>query len=528
MSDPSPSSSARRKNFLAAFLASVLGTGMSRVLGALRDIALAGFLGAGVASDTFWIAFTIPSVFRRFVADEGLTGALIPALARAEAEGEDPRPLANTVLTALLASNLVLCAAGIAAAPWLVAVFAPSWVDQPEKFELTVALTRVMFPFVALVSLVSYFEGLLNHRGHFFVPKLAPGLVSAGIIGALMLFAGGMEQPGYAAAGGLLVGGVVHVMVNLPWVWSRWGRVGLGTAFRDPRFRRILIELSKVIAIGLFAQINIIVLRQVATSLGTGAVTWYQYATRLIDLAQGAVAVGIGSALLPDVSKSVAQQAWHTFRDDVVGAIRLAAFLIFPAGAVLVAFAEPVCSLLYRHGQYTWQDVVWTADTLRLLLPFLIALAGANIVKKIYFALEDRGTLLKVGGLGVVLTGGLGVLLAAPLGVSGLALALSISTSVQLALYLWVLHRRLGEHLGLSRLIRPLSRMAAACVGPVVVLLLATPLGNWPAGPSDFTNLAVAAVALPLAGLAYGLLAWMLGIEELNRVVGRLTRRFGR
>lgn len=527
---PSDDRAARRRNFIAAFLASVLGTGLSRVLGAVRDIVLASFLGAGAASDAFWTAFQIPNVFRRFVADEGLTGAMIPALSQAEAEGDDPHRLANTLLTALLLANLVLCLAGVLGAEWVVRLFAPTWPGDPSKqaaWDIAVPLTRLLFPFVAMVSVVSFFEGLLNHRNHFFVPKVAPGLVSGGIIAVLWVAHDRFADPATAAGVGVIVGGVVHVLVNVPVVWLHWGRLGLGTAFSDPRVRRVGIELSKVIAIGIFAQINIVVLRQIATSLETGAVTWYTYSTRLIDLAQGIVAVGIGSALLPGVSRSVANQAWEELRDDVVGAIRLAAFLIFPAGAVLVSFAVPLCALLYRHGEYTWTDVQWTAACLQLLLPFLVGLGGTNIVKKIYFALDDRQTLLAVGALGVLLTGGLGTALVRLLGIPGLTLALSISTTLQLAIYLGVLHRRLGENLGLSRMVDPLGRVLLACLAPVAVLLAATPLGDWSQGPT-WTNLALGGTALVLSGLAYLGAARLLRIEELDRVLGRFLRRFGR
>ena len=162
-------------------LFSGIGTVGSRVLGAVRDVAIANVLGAGLASDAFWVAFTVPSIFRRFVADEGLTGALIPAVAEAEEEEgqEAARGLAGAALVTLVVAGFVLCLAGWVAAPLLVRLCAWGFVDNPEQFDLCVRLTRWMFPFVLFVSLVSWCEGLLNLRGHFFVPKLAPGVVSA-------------------------------------------------------------------------------------------------------------------------------------------------------------------------------------------------------------------------------------------------------------------------------------------------------------------------------------------------------------
>ena len=194
----------------------------------------------------------------------------------------------------------------------------------------------------------------------------------------------------------------------------------------------------------------------------------------------------------------------------------------------MVAFAEPLIALLFGHNNYTYNDVLWTAATMRLLLPFLIGLAGANIIKKVYFALEDRGTLLKVGAFGVALTGGLGLLLAQSYGVTGLAVALSTSTLIQLGLYLWVLHRRLGASLGLAKLALPLAQMAAASLVPAAILTASLPLGDWARGPSSPTNLVVAAVARVAAALGYIAAARLLKIRELDRVLGSLLRRIGR
>ncbi|MEN0065282.1 MAG: lipid II flippase MurJ [Myxococcota bacterium] len=219
----------RRGSFGRAFASSALGTGLSRGLGAAREIAVAAILGASITSDVFLTAFLIPNLFRRFVADEGLTGALLPALAKAEAEGgeEEARQLAASTLGVLLVVNGILCVMGMVGAKWLVLVFAPTWHDDPVKMALAIDLTRWLFPFLTMVSLVSHFEALLNHRGHFFVPKAAPGLVSGGMVASALLLGDVLNEPVYALVAGVLVGGVAHVLVHLPFVWSHWGPIGL-------------------------------------------------------------------------------------------------------------------------------------------------------------------------------------------------------------------------------------------------------------------------------------------------------------
>ena len=257
-------------------MVSAAGTGLSRVAGAFRDVVLSHVFGAGRASDAFWLAWTVPSIFRRFVADEGLTGALIPAVGQAEeAEGEGgARRLANTALAALLVACLVVCVGGILAAPWLVKAFAWGFSRDPGKLELTVTLTRWLFPFVAFVSLVSYCEALLNYRGRFFIPKLAPGIVSGSIAVAALLLATRFEEPVYALVAGALVGGLAHLLVCVPPLVKSWGWPAPSLAgVRDPRFRRLAGEMGKVVAIGLVAQVNVVLLRLLASLLAEGSVT---------------------------------------------------------------------------------------------------------------------------------------------------------------------------------------------------------------------------------------------------------------
>jgi putative peptidoglycan lipid II flippase len=520
-----------KRSILRAFLSSSLGTGLSRLLGLVRELAIARVLGAGTASDSFFMAFTIPSMFRRFVADEGLTGALVPGVAVAEAEdgSDEARRLAGRTLTALIAVCVVICAVAIPAAPWLVGLFASGFRAEPEKFALTVQLTRIMMPFVLFVSLVSWCEGLLNHRDHFFVPKIAPGVVSAAIVAvALWPSSGDPQDIVHTLAYAVLVGGLAHVLVCLPPLVRHWGVIRPRLdAFGDPRFRMLLWEMGKVAAIGLMAQVNVIVLRNLASHLQTGAVTWYWNATRLVDFAQGIIAVGVGSALLPAISAAVAEQDWDEFRRSFGRATGLAASLLFPAAAFVLLLAPAFVAVLYRHGAYTWGDVEQTSSALRWLVPYMLALAGIQIVKKPFFALNRRNSLVVVGALGVALTLGVGILLAPRFGVDGLAAALSISTAGQFIAYLWLLGRITGGKLGLMALVGPLGRIAVATLPAAAAGWGICLLGDWEQGPGVW-NFAVFVVAGCAGGGLYLGVAWMLGIHEVHDVVARLKRRLRR
>ena len=518
-------------SLLRAFLSSSLGTGLSRVLGLLRDLALASALGAGMHSDAFLTAFRIPGVFRRFVADEGLTGALVPGVARAEEDAgpNEARMLAGRVLSALLLVGVLISGAAIAGAPWLVDLFAAGFRSDPEKFDLTVQLTRIMVPFLITVSLVSWAEGLLNHRNHFFVPKLAPGLVSAAIVVATFWpDADAPFQIARVVSWAVLVGGGVHVLVCLPPLFKHWGVIRLRLdGWSDPRFNALLREMAKVAVIGIMAQINIIVIGRVASFLQEGSLTWYWYGVRIVDVAQGIIAVGVGSAMLPALSKAVACSDWPSFERAFVGSVRLAAALLLPAAAYLVSLAHPTVAVLFQRGAFTADDVGQTAGALQVLIPYMLGLAAIQILKKPFFALERRNELMVVGGVGVLLTGGLGTWWGAHLGVVGLCGALSVSTVLQALAYLFLLHRQAKAHLGLHTLLRGLARMVGACVPAVAVGTAISTLGVWADGPTAW-NTAVLATAGLAGGITYGAAALMLGIDEVRAVVRRVSSRVRR
>ena len=408
---------------------------------------------------------------------------------------------------------MVLCILGVVFAEPLVLMCAWSWKDDPEQLARAATMTRWMFPFVGMVSAVSYFEGLLNYRGHFFVPKFAPAMVSIGIVAAALFLADRLG-PATALVVGTMGGGLLHVLINVPVLRRRWGPLGFRLDLHSPRLRAVTKEMSKVVAIGVFGQINVVVLRQLGTALGPGAITHYWNANRLTDLAQGIVAVAIGSALLPNVAASIAEASWDRFRAELGQALRLAAFLLLPVGATLLAFAVPITAMLFRLGAYTWEDVLATASALRLMTPFILGVAASNILKKVFFALDERTTLIVVGAAGTALTLFLGWFLVGPFGVGGLSLALSIATLAQVAVYVLVLWRRLGDWLGVGLLAGPLLRMALAC-GPVaLVLVLAQPFGRWERGPFDAVNVTVFVLGGATAWMAYFAAAWVLGVPE--------------
>jgi putative peptidoglycan lipid II flippase len=282
--------------------------------------------------------------------------------------------------------------------------------------------------------------------------------------------------------------------------------------------------MGKVALIGLVAQANVVLLRLIASFLEEGSVTQYWYAARVVDLAQGAVAVGVGSALLPTISRDAAARNWNDFRSHFAEAVHLVAFVMLPAAGLLLALAPAIVGLLFRHGAFDEEAAARTSATLQMLVPFMLALAGTNIVKKVFFAVDDRTSLLIVGAIGLVVTAGLGYPLSARLGVEGLGLSLSLSTSLQLLAYVAILGRTMGSRLALGELVAPVWKMALAAVPASLLALWICGAGEWDRGPASLFNW----VLLGAAGLAgagvYVAAAWALDVRILRTLLGRVRR----
>jgi len=290
--------------------------------------------------------------------------------------------------------------------------------------------------------------------------------------------------------------------------------------------RFFLSEMGKVVLIGVFAQLNVIVLRLLASFLPEGSVTHYWNANRIMDLTHGIIAIGMGSVLMPAVTRSVVEKDWNKVRDQLEYSIKMVAFFLFPACAFMLFFHNATVSILFRHGSFTIHDAMVTAATLQLLIPFLINLAGINIIKKVYFAIDDRNTLMIVGGSGVALTAMIGIVLTKTLGmgVRGLAVSLSISTFIQLILYFYILRRKIREVIQPADMLLALLKIAGACIPAVIALYFLADTGNWEKGPGELKNLLIFGFAALVTLLTYLVSAYFLKVQELRIFLKRFKK----
>lgn len=497
---------------------------LSRALGYVRDMVIAVHFGAGFASDAFFAAFRIPSLLRELLGEGALSASFIPVFA---GEGERlgrPRAmrLAGAAFTALAAVAGALAALGILLAPVLVTVVAPGFHGVPGKWELTVTLTRWMFPFLFFVALAALMGGLLNALGHFATPALAPVCFNVAMIGATLLLAPRLRPPVLALPLGVLLGGAAMLAIQIPPSVRRGFPGPRWPSFGDAGLRQIArLLLPATAGLGV-TQVNVAISGLLASFLAQGSVSYLFYAMRLIQFPIGVVAVAIGTAALPAMSAGVARQAREAVAGTLASGLRLALFLTAPVLAALVVFSRPIVQVLFERGAFTPEATAATSLALLGYSAGLIFYVSNRLLTAAFYAFQDTRTPVRVAAVAVAVNLLMGWALMGPLQAAGLALATSLASIANCALLFFRLRSRLGRWWG-GEFLGALGRMASAAIlagglGRALLSLAAPAGGGWAA-------VAVLLGELLTMGLAYVALARLFRCHEIRWTAQALARR---
>ena len=505
----------------------------SRVLGLVRDQVLAFYFGAGYAMDAFLVAFRIPNLVRDLFAEGAMSAAFVPTFTkRLAAEGrESAWRLANSVINALIAVTGVLVLLAIVFAEPLLRPFAEGFTDTPGKFELTVQLTRVMVPFLTLVGLAAALMGMLNALGHFFVPALSPAMFNVGtIVCALALVPLAPRlgiEPIFAIAAGTIVGGLGQLLLQWPPLAREGFRYRPTIDIHDPGLRQILMLMGPG-TIGLAAtQINLLVNTMLATN-EDGAVSWLNYAFRLMYLPIGLFGVSIATAATPGLSRLAHDRDYPRMRGTIAHALGLMLMLNVPATLGLIALAVPIITLIFEHGLFTSADTAATAAALRWYAVGLVGYSIVRIVSQTFYALGKSRIPVTVSVIAVLLNVVLNVVLVRSMGYRGLALGTSLAALLNAGTQLLLLRRELGGIEG-RRVTITLTKITIASV---VMAATAWASDVWLV--QLFPGTSVAMQGLRVAGsmltalIVLALAATLLRIREFEEardmVLGRLRR----
>ena len=533
ISEP-PSETPRERNSGLARSAGLSGaaTLASRVLGLARDQVLAALFGAGNEMDAFIVAFRIPNLVRDLFAEGAMSAAFVPAFTRHLTLHGKPAAwrLGNNVLNTLLLVTLTLVVAGLFFTRSLVTLYAGDYASVPGKLDLTIRLTRVMLPFLMTVVVAAVAMGMLNSLHHYFVPALSPAMFNVATIVCAVVLVPLMPSLGLprimAIAAAVLIGGLGQILIQ----WPPLAREGFRySPVFDPgdRALRDVVVLMGPGTIGLAAtQVNIFVNTLLATSQGTGAVSWLTYAFRLMYPPIGLFGVSIATAALPAVSRHAAVDDLAGIRRTVSRGLSMMLMLNVPATLGLLVLARPIVELLFEHGRFTAADTAATAAALRLYAVGLIGYSATRIVSPAFYALRQSRTAVAASIAAIVVNVLLSVSLVASMGFRGLALATSMAALANGGLLVLLLRRRLkgieGERLMivLTKVLAAAAAMAVAAWGIECAMTALLPGQQiLMRGVRLLTAIGGGLVVLAVA-------AKMLHIDELEDALGVLGVRF--
>ncbi len=434
---------------------------LSRITGFVRDVVMAAVLGAGPIADAFFVAFRLPNHFRAIFAEGAFAAAFVPAYARTlQQAGIDVAKLfADRIAAALTLINLVLLGLALLFTPAVVSVLAPGLVGDPTRFDLAVALTRITFPYLALVSLETLLAGVLNANERFAAAAGAPVLLNLSLIATLLL-APFFDSAGHAAAWGVLIAGVAQVVLVAVDAEMR----GVGIRLRMPKLdeptRRFLKALGPAIIGAGGVQLALFADTLIASFLPTGALSALYYADRINQLPIGVVGIAVGTVLLPEMSRRIAAGDFHGAALAQARGIQLALLLAVPAAAAAFAIPELIMRALFARGAFTTADAAAAGATLAAysigLLPFVMMRSFTAP----FYARGDTATPVKAALLAAAVNIALKVMLMGPLAQVGLAFATSVGAWINLGL-LTVFARRQG------------FAVSGAGLKPVIKLLVA-------------------------------------------------------
>jgi putative peptidoglycan lipid II flippase len=512
-----------------------LATMSSRVLGLARDTLLAYFFGAGHDMDAYQVAFRIPNLLRDLFAEGAMSSAFVPAFTRVLTLNGKPAAwrLGNLVINALALVTGAAVVLGVVFCRPLVSFVAGDFASVPGKLEMAVAMARLMFPFLTMIAVAAACMGMLNSLRRFFIPALSPAMFNVGTIATLVvlipIFRAQGIRPIFAAAIGTVVGGVGQILLQWPALRREGFRYRPIVDVRDPALRQVLVLMGPG-TIGLAAvQVNVLINTMLATGQGEGAVSFLNFAFRLMYLPIGIFGLSIATAAIPSLSQHAALDNRPAMRATLSSAIRMMLMLTVPATIGLMVLSTPIVRLLYEWGSFTPAATAGTVSAVLFYAPGLIGYSAVKIAVPAFYSLQDSRTPVTVGAVSVMVNVAMNLALVRTLGYRGLALGTSIAALFNAAVLLWLLRQRLGGIDG-SRVLTAFVKVLAASI---VMGAAAWGVSRWSGGMLGDASL-VARLVRVGAGIGAGLgvlalAAHLLRIAEfaeaLRAVAARITGR---
>ncbi len=501
-------------------------TGLSRLLGLVREIVAAKYFGVSAAMSAFTIAFQVPNLVRALFADAALQGAFVPVFTELLEKGKKREAfhVASSLFFLIFLVLGLTTALFILFAEPIMSLFAPGFDDQPALRDLTVGLAQLMFPIVLLLALSGVIVGMLNSFEHFSVPALAPVAWNLVIIAALIfltpLFEG--QDRVYAYAIGVLVGTVVQFLLPIPWLRGRGGHFSISLDWRNEHVRRVLwLMLPVTLALGMI-NLSLLINSLFGTLVSDEAPAAIDKAFRIYQLPQGLFSISIATVLFPTLSKLAARGATADLRATMSNGVRQICLLLIPSAVLMAVLAEPIVRLIYQRGEFGPEATELVSTALvwwSISLPF----QGVSLLfSRTFFGLQQPWATTGLAVVNMVVNAGVAFALYKPLGIAGIVIGTVAGTLVMTAAQGWILRGELGGIEG-AKLAGTLLRMLLAAGA-----LAAVAYGAWYGldellGRSLIAQVVTVGVGVAAGVVAYAAAVWALRVPEA-RQVARLVR----
>jgi len=452
-------------------------TVISRVLGFVRDIIIARFFGTARYAEAFVVAFRIPNMLRDLIGEGATNAAFVPVLSEYMVKKkEEFWELANIILNFLLIILSAITIVGVLASPLIVRLIAPGFLSDPEKFAITVKLTRLMFPYILLIGLTAYAMGVLNSLKHFSAPAFGPCFLNIAIIICAIIW--GESVMGLAS--GVLIGGILQLVIQIPVLYRKGFRFSFTKKLNHPAANKIWILLLPRIIGSCAYQVNLFIntiLASLATIVGTGGVAALYYANRIFQFPLAIFGIAIAQAALPTMSREALEKEPGNLKHTLSFSLRVINFIIVPASIGLIVLAVPITQTLFERGKFDHYSTLITANALIFYSIGLFSYSGIKILVSCFYSLKDTLSPVKIAGASLILNIILNVALMFPLKIGGLALSASISGIFNFLALFFILRKKIGSLDGYKILNSFLKVLAASLAMAIIIYICAFKIG---------------------------------------------------
>ncbi len=502
-------------------------TMVSRVLGFARDMLMSRIMGATMAADAFQLAFRVPNTFRRLFGEGAFSAGFVPLFSqRLHREGglEDARKFSEEVLGVFLPTLFLFTLVFEIAMPAFVWALASEWHNNPVKFDLAIYLTRITFPYLLLISLVSLFAGVLNSMSRFIAAAFAPALLNLCMVASLLIVPAGGVATAQALSVGVLAGGFLQIAL----LWAAARRAGISLRLRRPRMtpgvrQFINVVIPATLGAGVY-QVSQFIDTFFATRLPQGSLSYMNYSDRLNQLPLSVIGTALGTAILPAISRFIDKGEPEEAAKVQGQAVELSMLLTLPAAVALWIVSIPLCTALFQGGRFTIEDAQITGNVLAIIVSGLPAYVLVKVITPGFYARKDTRTPVKTAGVVLLANIVLNFALIPPFGIYGLASAIAICSWLNCTM-LYIILRRRG-HFYIERWLwgRIGRQLVAAAVMAGVLFVLREQFSTWFSGSTGRRIFAVGSI-VSAGGVAYLLVAFLTGGMDREAAMILLRRK---